>query len=1175
MSKLLPLKIEIKEDILDEEILDHKNEIENNIALSTSSNIANLYNFLSTPAYILTNKNDETNIFIPGKARYKIPENDVYKFFYLLEKVRREGISLIYAERQEKYSGIILDIDIYYKPSVKESKITSNLFRDIASILMKSINTYFDLSPLQEVTDKIPIAFTKRRFPVSKEHGTNTVMSEGFHILIPSIKITKEAKTFLINNLVNAGHIQKRINEVVGNYLIEELYQPIDLNSKHIPAYFVGCKRDPKKPPYELHAVYDYYFGSENTVPCIDTNITINDNNQTCILTHELSLNYEVVGSHGIIKKREIQCFDKYLNEINSFKSSSYAIKDIDGETRLSNEISMMNIYDPDFAFVKSLIDILNTERAVEFSSWREVCMALAGTSEKLKPLAEYFSRKAPEKFEKLGTDGFNRFWETITLKSSVLPLGKKKTIGTIKWLAKKDNAKRFDEVIKRNIYKIIHSIAFKSSVNGVFGHADIMEVIYNMFSNKYFTDRPPGERKPVWYEFIVPGENMEKGEVFKFHMTDTPNSLILYISKVLVEIFEKIYSDIYEVRHNVTKPKDSEAPPTDEEFERRQRRKIEVGKGILKTIKNLKTYGFINNVISLSMAKFEKRGFAAQMDQDENILGVGNGVLLFHESGKVELIQSHHEYKVSMFTAIDWYEFNPKNPTTKHLLKAIRSMFRDDDPDSHEFLLCALASALTGHRKEPFIIMLLGTGREGKSTLMELWRSVLGKYGVKLPIGIIVGERSRSESANPAAMSMENKRAASYQEPDQKDRVNVSAAKELTGGEKQTGRGLFQSQREFEPRCVHIIPTNYLIDINTTDDATWRRIKVIRLQIKFFHENDSKYNPEDPFHRKADPYAEQFSKSEEFLRAFLSILVYYWQVLKIKYNGKLVNIPHPHIEFETAKYRISKDSIDEFISRRLVRVIQKEGDLPCIERMKDIIDKYEDWMRVQSRWFAKGLTESSFDNSKIGRLFEQDRISKFIKGYKFLRAHENKSENEEYVFDITLGNIMADEYGAEKINKNPINKDAEVDKAIATGMINKTGKEIVESAKSIKNIKIETIDAYYDRIVREHERGELLDRINKSAKQLDSIEEEFIKSLQRIDNQPYKMATAAAANEYNQVKKMQERSIIDNQKAEPNEIIDVQPVSNKLYKRTDLDSYKSEISDTDKNYLLDEELLF
>ena len=1128
MSKKLPLNIRNTGSI-DEDFERHNDELNNYLASTTNANITQLEKFLSRPEFI-AGENDNNNIFIPGKSRYIIPELELNKFFILLENVRRDGISMIFAEKQdEKASGIVIDVDIFYVPKITESKIDDHLLRDCVSILMRAIEDIFDLTPLKQITKRIPIAITKRDKPVTRDHNGSTVMSEGFHILIPSIKISRPSKHFLINRIIKTGIFEKRINEALGAFLIDEKYACIDEGSRYVPVYFVGCKRDPKKPPYELFAVYDYYFSNDYSGPTLVENKDVNDNNQSCIIVQELSVNYEVPPEmNGIIKKVSIMPNVKYSAEIDSYKVQNRQ-QDVEEEIKLSGEMSLMSLHDPEFVFIRSLLDILSSFRSQVYSHWIEVLMILASISDKLKPLGEYFSRKSPEQFLKTGIAGFETVWNSMHAKSRTLPTGKRKGIRTLIWLAKQDNPKRFDEVMKRSILQIIHKTAYKQTVNGDFEHVEISDILYHMFSNKYFSDKKPGERKLSWYEFVIPGEHMEKGEIFKYRCDDTPRSLELYMSSVLVNIFEKIYQDLHESRHTVNESADVKEPPN-AEAEKIQKRKHEIMKGIGKTIRNLKKDGNICSIIRRATTKFEKRGFASQMDQDENILGVGNGVLVFNPSGSIELLQTQHDYMISMFTTVDYKVFDPRDPYTKHLLKALRSMFRDDESDSHLWLMCALASALVGTKKEPFIIMLLGTGREGKSTLMEMWRAALGQYGVKLPIGILVGERSKSEAANPAAMSMENKRAASYQEPDQKDRMNISAMKEQTGGEKVTGRALFQGQREFEPKCVHICPTNYLIDISTTDDATWRRLKVIKLMIKFFNANDSKYDPTNPYHRVSDPHADRFSKDPEFLSAFLSIMAYYWQILNIKYDGKLVNIPHPHIEYETAKYRTSKDSIDEFITRNMIRTPPKLTEMngerkPHIERISVIIDTYGKWMESQARWYAKGYVESSLENSKIGKMLEQDRVSKYIKGFRFLRPDEQKNADEEYIFDISFGDLLAGDY-KKMANINAKNEEVktpdvvdekaktQLEDAIKTEMLSDTARATLKLGNKIKDIEVETIEQYYERITLEHDQRVLTAPLEKRAKSLEDQENKFVEEIINYDNYKRKVEIRATEEE-------------------------------------------------------------
>lgn len=1149
MSKKLPLTIRNNGSI-DEDFERHNDELNTYLTNTTNTNISQLDKFLSRPEFIAGDK-DNSNIFVPGKHRYIIPELELNKFFILLENVRRDGISLIFTEKQdEQASGIVIDVDIFYVPKIIESKIDDHLLRDCASILMRTIEDIFDLTPLKQITKKIPIAITKRDKPVTRDHNGSTVMSEGFHIIIPSIKISRPGKHFLINRIIKTGIFEKRINEALGAYLIDEKYACIDEGSRYVPVYFVGCKRDPKKPPYELYAVYDYYFSNDYSGPSLVENKDINDNNQSCIIVQELSVNYEVPPEMGgIIKKVHIMANAKYSAEIDAYKVQNRH-QDIEQELKLSGEMSLMSLHDPEFVFIRSLLDILSAFRSQVYSHWIEVIMILTGISDKLKPLGEYFSRKSPEQFLKTGVAGFETIWNNMLAKSRTLPAGKRKGLRTLIWLAKQDNPKRFDEVMKRNILQIIHKTAYNQTVNGEFEHVEIADILYSMFSNKYFTDKKPGERKLSWYEFVIPGEHMEKGEIFKYRCDDTPRSLELYISGVLVKIFEKIYQELHESRHTIATT-DAKEPPN-AEAEQIQKRKHEIIKGISRTIRNLKKDGNIGSIIRRATTRFEKRGFASQMDQDENILGVGNGVLVFNQSGSIELLQTQHDYMVSMFTTVDYKVFDPRDPYTKHLLKALRSMFRDDESDSHLWLMCALASALVGSKKEPFIIMLLGTGREGKSTLMEMWRAALGQYGVKLPIGILVGERSKSEAANPAAMSMENKRAASYQEPDQKDRMNISSMKEQTGGEKVTGRALFQGQREFEPKCVHICPTNYLIDINTTDDATWRRIKVIKLLIKFFNANDSKYDPTNPYHRISDPHADRFSKDPEFLSAFLSIMSYYWQILNIRYDGKLVNIPHPHIEYETAKYRTSKDSIDEWITRNMVRTppkIDMTGERkPHIERISVIIDNYGKWMESQSRWYAKAYVESSLENSKIGKMLEQDRVSKYIKGFRFLRPDEQKSPEEEYIFDISFGDLLAGEYKSRSQNNDEELKIPEaidekvksqlVENAIKTEMLSDTARATLKLGNKIKDIEVETIEQYYNRITVEHDQKVLLAPLEKRAKELEDQDNKFVEEIIKYDSYKRKVeirATEEEGRKFRMQMKKATENVFNTMSADPN----------------------------------------
>ena len=308
--------------LIDSDLVEHNEELDNYLASTTNIHVTQLDKFLSRPEFIAGERDDRTNIFIPGKARYYIPNEEINNFFILLEQVRRDGISLIFAEKQdEKSSGIMIDVDIYYKNTVTTSKLDDSVLFDIITVLMTSIEDIFDLTPLKQITDKIQIVISKRDRPVSKEHNGISVMSEGFHIIIPGIKINRSSKHYLINRIIKTGIIQKRLEELLKPFLIEENYNFIDDHSRFIPVFLIGCKRDPKKSPYELHNAYNYHFSTEYVSARVSENKELNDRNQACILVHELSVNYEV--PNGIIKKKDILSNYKYANEIEAYRHNN------------------------------------------------------------------------------------------------------------------------------------------------------------------------------------------------------------------------------------------------------------------------------------------------------------------------------------------------------------------------------------------------------------------------------------------------------------------------------------------------------------------------------------------------------------------------------------------------------------------------------------------------------------------------------------------------------------------------------------------------------------------------------------------------------------------------------------------------------------------------------------
>ena len=129
---------------------------------------------------------------------------------------------------------------------------------------------------------------------------------------------------------------------------------------------------------------------------------------------------------------------------------------------------------------------------------------------------------------------------------------------------------------------------------------------------------------------------------------------------------------------------------------------------------------------------------------------------------------------------------------------------------------------------------MFTGTGANGKSTTVALLRDTLGDYYIPVPVTLFTRKQGSAANASPELMVLKGIRAGCMQEPDSGDKMNTGRMKEITGGDQIIGRALFKEMEKFKPQCKIFMTCNNLPDVNSLDNGTWRRIRVIPYTSEF-----------------------------------------------------------------------------------------------------------------------------------------------------------------------------------------------------------------------------------------------------------------------------------------------------------------------------------------------------
>lgn len=973
--------------------------------------------FISEPSFIKNKGDPDTNIVdLYQKKCYCIPNRKISKFMNFIEVMRRKKLKMMIYEKQQEYSGIMLDFDFKLNAGGM-SPITNTHYHRLCINIFKILLKYLHFNKEEIGNSKeYHICFIKKPKVVYDADGD--YYKDGIHILIPGIQITKEFKKLIIDKLITDKLIEKIFKEITPHKSITK-NDFIDKNSAHVGTFFIGSSSKVNSPPYNLDLIYKVQITvgeADDIIPVKVTDEFLNKEKNINI-SYEFSLNFEKkLDKGGIIQKKKYNIKSEYNNELLQYKNKEPTkVAEFENES-YHNELSILNMHDPDSSYIKSILDVLNPRRSEEYLLWFDVLCALAHTSPSYKSLGEYFSMKSSEKFDQVY---FNKIWDSILCKKD-----NNLSIGSLHYWAKNDNPDRYEEVRYRSIYNLLYKKIYDPTVEGQLEHYDSAEILHCVLKDKYVYDGYDDDGGS-WYEFMLPGEPMLVGEMYKWrkYSGELPLSFLRYISEILPKLYKKCLEKI--------------KTTLDDTSEELFKYHFQIYKSFQKSCKNLKNSSFKKCSASESEQKFEQIGFSKKLDTNPNLKGVANGIL---ELGKkCKLITGYHGHLVSKFTDVNYHEFNPHNPVTKKVLIALRNLFPDDEPDTFNYIMHFLSSTLDGNKKESMMLLVVGKGSNGKSFLVELHKGAIGSiYGVKMPLSFLTSRAKDAESATPALMQLKDAHFAYYSESNKFEILNMAKIKEFTGQETLAGRKLHKDYVNFKPKCHHLVASNNDFEVQGTDHGTWRRLDYLNMKIKFCDPLNDSYDPNNPYERIGDPtMGSNWTEDKEVLSSYLSILVYYYESLQTKYSGKVRNVPHPHITKETEEFRSRQDRINNFLNSSMVKCSDEDDEMP-LTIARDIFVRWHENLYPGGNKEYQRHALDNLENSKLQKYIKKTKRGTIIKGYKVLELNEEKHDDEIYYTEI-----------------------------------------YENTDKELSNIKKESTDEFYKRVCREYDRK----NITKSSK--------------------------------------------------------------------------------------------
>jgi len=293
----------------------------------------------------------------------------------------------------------------------------------------------------------------------------------------------------------------------------------------------------------------------------------------------------------------------------------------------------------------------------------------------------------------------------------------------------------------------------------------------------------------------------------------------------------------------------------------------------------------------------------------------------------------------------------------------------------------------LTGITRERLLAMLYGFGKNGKTTLVELLRDVMGDYAANTDTETLLMRKYQGVGNDVAALK--GARFVSAAEVEQGRRLAESKVKQLTGRDTVSARFLFAEKFDFKPQFKLWLSTNNKPVIQGTDDAIWDRLRLI------------------PFTRRFDG-ARQDPKLPEKLRAEMPGVLAWMVEGCLEWQEHGLGEPES-VREATEQYRAEMDILAAFIEDRCV--VRPDVVAPATPLYKE----YQMWCDdagekpETQKMFGMRLRERGFVSDKIKRGPHKDRKGWFGIG---LRADHPDPDDPESGDDRPAGGFGGGDKG-------------------------------------------------------------------------------------------------------------------------------------------------------------------
>lgn len=310
-------------------------------------------------------------------------------------------------------------------------------------------------------------------------------------------------------------------------------------------------------------------------------------------------------------------------------------------------------------------------------------------------------------------------------------------------------------------------------------------------------------------------------------------------------------------------------------------------------------------------------------LPQKSEYLSVFNGMIKYFKDPRIQQYVARLQvdnrnvildsYTLAEYVPFETYDFN--NPIYKDLMKIISEIYPIEE--EREYMLNMYATCVCPMITKDQMVILYGTGSDGKSTMNKIIQNMLGYldstdmvvyngdrpqdqiilnnprgYATTFKSSTLVVSEKGSNHNEGGVVNFDKKTFAVAQEPPQ-SKIHTEVVKEMLSGNALQARRIKQASQQILCNALVILETNQIPQFDIIDNAVRRRVTICPHRAKFLMSSTQQYRNKKFIYKADSAKIERIIKDTRYWQALLVELVRRCVILlnsQVKIDGKMIN---------------------------------------------------------------------------------------------------------------------------------------------------------------------------------------------------------------------------------------------------------------------------------------------